>query len=166
MPPEHGFPIAPNRSWIGKLTMALQFVDVRSSSFCVCVCVCDVAVFLLSSLVTGSGLISISLLVLEFWQFSFIRDWPKTRKLEIPPSVFCPIFVHWNKLGTPNLVQMSLMKSYWILQNVMVIISTVSQLLSENQQGENKIPPPPPLTQIRVDNTDDFVDLRSKSHSA
>ena len=30
------------------------------------VCVCDVAVFLLSSLVTGSGLISISLLVLEF----------------------------------------------------------------------------------------------------
>ena len=45
--------------------MALQFVDVRSSSF-LCVCVCDVAVFLLSSLVTGSGLISISLLVLEF----------------------------------------------------------------------------------------------------
>ena len=39
----------------------------------------DVVLFLLSSL------------VLELWQFSFIRDWPEIWKSEIPPSEFCPI---------------------------------------------------------------------------
>ena len=36
-----------------------------------------VALFLLSSLVTGPSFMWISSLVLELWQFSFIRDWPE-----------------------------------------------------------------------------------------
>ena len=42
-----------------------------------------VAVLYLSSLVTGSSFMSISLLVLELWQFSFIRAWPEIQKSEI-----------------------------------------------------------------------------------
>ena len=44
----------------------------------------DVAMFLLSCLVTGSGFLSISWLLLELWQFSFVKDWPEIWKLEIP----------------------------------------------------------------------------------
>ena len=43
----------------------------------------DAVLFLLSSLVTGPSFMSISSLVLELWQFSFIRDWPEIRKSEI-----------------------------------------------------------------------------------
>ena len=52
---------------------------------------------LLSSLVTDPSFMSISSLVLELWQFSFIRDWPEIRKSEIPPSVFCPIIEDWDE---------------------------------------------------------------------
>ena len=48
----------------------------------------DIVLLLLLSLVTGPSCMSISSLVLEFWQFSFIRDWPEIRKSEIPPSDF------------------------------------------------------------------------------
>ena len=37
----------------------------------------DVGLFLLSSLVIGSSFMSISSLVLELWQFIFIRVWPE-----------------------------------------------------------------------------------------
>ena len=40
----------------------------------------SVVVFLLSSLVTGPSFISLSLLVLELWQFLSIRDWSEIRK--------------------------------------------------------------------------------------
>ena len=50
----------------------------------------DVALFLLSSLITGPSFMSISSMVLELWQFSFIRDWPEFRKLEISPSWVFP----------------------------------------------------------------------------
>ena len=43
----------------------------------------DVILFLLSSLVIDLGFMPISSLVLELWQFSFIRDWPEIRKSEI-----------------------------------------------------------------------------------
>ena len=43
----------------------------------------DVALFLLSSLVTGPCFMSISSLVLELSQFSFIKDWPEIQKLKI-----------------------------------------------------------------------------------
>ena len=41
--------------------------------------------------VSFPSFISISSLVLELWHFSFIRDWPEIRKLEIHASGFCPI---------------------------------------------------------------------------
>ena len=33
---------------------------------------------------------SISSLVLDLWQFPFIRDWPEIQKLKVPPSQFFP----------------------------------------------------------------------------
>ena len=92
--------------------------------------------FYLSSLVTGSGLMSISLLVLELWQFSFIRAWPEIQKSEILPSEFCPLSTDsYQILMIPNLTRMYLMKSYWMLQNAKVTGFTVSELLREHQQG-------------------------------
>ena len=107
----------------------------------------DVVLFLLSSLVTGPSFMSISSLVLELWQFSFIRDWPEIRKSEIPPSEFCPISGDWGELGIPNLARMSLIKCYWMLQNARVTAFTVSELWRENQHGglSPPSPPPPPL---------------------
>ena len=105
----------------------------------------DVVLFLLWILVIGPSFMSISSLVLEFWQFYFIRDWPEIWKSEIPPSEFWPIFGDWGKLWIPNLARMSLIKSYWMLQDARVSAFTVSELLREKQQGV-KLPP----TQIRV----------------
>ena len=102
----------------------------------------DVVLFLLSSLVTGPSFMSISLLVLELWQFSFIRDWPEIWKSEIPQSEFHAISSDWGELGIPNLARMSLMKCYRMLQNVKVTSFSVSALLRENQQG-GKITPRP-----------------------
>ena len=79
-------------------------------------------------------------LVLELWQFSFMRDWPEIRKSEIPPSEFCPISGDWGELWIPNLAQMSLIKCYWMLQNARVTAFTVSELLKENQKA-GKITP-------------------------
>ena len=63
---------------------------------------------------------SISLLVMELWQFSFIRDWPEIQILEIPSSEFWQISGHWGELGIPNFTGMSIMKCYWMLQNTRV----------------------------------------------
>ena len=108
--------------------------------------------FLLSSLVTGPNFMSISSLVLELWQFSFIRYGTEIRKSEITQSVFCPISGDWGKLGIPNLTQMSLMKCYWMLPNVRVTAFTVSELLRDNQKGAGVklpfFPPPPRLSHI------------------
>ena len=95
--------------------------------------------FLLLILVTGPSFMSISSLVLELQQFSFITDWPEIWKSEIPPSEFCPRSGDWGKWGIPNLARMSLLKFYWMLQNVRVTTFTVSELLKENKQG---VPPP------------------------
>ena len=102
----------------------------------------NVAVFPLSNLVTGPSFISMSLLVLELWQFSFIRDWPEIRKSEISPSAFYP---NWDDLGKPNLARMSLIECHWMLRNARVTAFTVFELLREKQHG-GKITP----TQIRV----------------
>ena len=72
----------------------------------------DLVLFVLRSLNAGPSFMSISSLVLELWQFSFIRDWPEIRKSEIPPSEFCPISGDWGELGIPNLARMSLIKRY------------------------------------------------------
>ena len=136
--PESGLRTAPNWPKIRKMTMTSQFSDMTSSSNFF-----DVVLFLLSSLVTGPSFMSISSLVLELWQFSFIRDWPEIWKLEIPPSEFCPISGEWGELWIPNLAWMSLMKCYWMLQNSRVTACTVFELFRENQLWV-KLPPPPP----------------------
>ena len=89
--------------------MTSQFADITSSPNFF-----DIAVFLFSSLDTGLRFMSISWLVLEFWLFSFIRNWPEIRKSEIPPSE------DWGKLGIRNLAQIYLIKSYWMLQKAKV----------------------------------------------
>ena len=132
--PESGLRIAPNWPKIRKMTMTSQFSNMTSSSNFF-----DVVLFLLSSLVTGPSFMSISSLVLELWQFSFIRDWPEIRKSEIPPSEFCPISGDWGKLWIPNLARMSLIECYWMLQNSRVTAFTVLELLRENQLEGGKI---------------------------
>ena len=61
---ESGFRIAPDFPEIGKMTMNSQFVHMKSSSIFF-----DDTVFLLSSLGTGSSFMSISLEVLEIFNF-------------------------------------------------------------------------------------------------
>ena len=95
----------------------------------------DVALFLLSRLVTGPSFMSLSSLFLELWQFSFIRDWPEIQKSEILTSEFFPISGDWSKLWIPILARMSLIEYYWMLQNSRVTAFTVFKLLKENQLG-------------------------------
>ena len=109
----------------------------------------DIALFLLSSLVTGSSFMLISRLILELWQFSFIKDWPEIRKSEIPSSEFYPVSGDWGKVALAHLAQMFLIKSYWMVQNAKVTVFTVSELLRKNQQG-GKITLSPSLTQNMV----------------
>ena len=132
--PGSGLWIAPNLSKIWKITMTSQFSNMTSTSN-----LFDVVLFLLSSLVTGSSFMSISWLVLELWG----TDWPEIQKSEIPPSKFCPISEDWGKLWIPNLTRMFLIECYWMLQNFSVTALTVFELLSENQLGGVKLPPPP-----------------------
>ena len=106
----------------------------------------DVVLFLLSSLVIGRSFMSISSLVLELWQFSFIRDWPEIRKSEIPTSEFFPVSGDWGELWIPNLTQLSLIECYWMLQNSRVTGFTVFELLRENQLGSKITPSPLPPT--------------------
>ena len=110
--------------------MTSQFSDMMSSPDFV-----DVFLLLLSSLVTGPNFMSISSLVLELWQFSFIRDWPKIPKSEIHLSVFYTISGDWNELWILNLAGMSPLECYWMLQNSSVIAFTVFELLWENKLG-------------------------------
>ena len=128
--PKSDLRTAPNYPKIWKMTMTSQLPYMTSSSIFF-----DVVLFLLSILVTGRSFMSISSLILELWQFSFIRDWPEIRKSEIPPSEFCPISGDWGELGIPNLARMSLIKCYWMLQNSRVTAFSVFELLRENQPG-------------------------------
>ena len=63
---------------------------------------------------------SISLLVMELWEFSFIRDWPEIGISEIPSCEFWQISGHWGELGMPSFTGMSVIKCYWMLQNTRV----------------------------------------------
>ena len=132
--PGSGLWTAPNLSKIWKITMTSQFSNMTSTSN-----LFDVVLFLLSSLVTGSSFMSISWLVLELWR----TDWPEIRKSEVPPSKFCPILEDGGKLWKPNLTRMFLIECYWMLQHFSVTALTVFELLSENQLGGVKLPPPP-----------------------
>ena len=138
------------RLWskIGKMTVMSQFSDMTSSSSFF-----NVVSLLPSSLVTGSSFMSISSLVLELWQFSFIRDWPEIQKLEIPPSKFWPI----SELGMPNLTRLYLVKCYWMLQNIRVTAFTVSELLRENQQRGRVTLPRPRLNNLKNSKTNTIL---------
>ena len=68
---ESGLRTAPNWPKIRKMVTAARFSDMTSLS------IFFDDLFLLSNLVTGPSFMSISSLVLELWQFSFIRDWPE-----------------------------------------------------------------------------------------
>ena len=139
MRPESGFELlklARNRKNINDVTIYQQDVIVK---------IFNVTVFSLSILVIAPIFMSISLLVLELWQFSFIRTWRKIRKSEIPSSEFWPISEDRNQLGIPNFVRMSLLKSCWMLQNTRVTAFTVSELLRENQKRSKIFPHPPRL---------------------
>ena len=136
--------------------MTSKFSDTTSTSNFF-----DVVLFLLSSVVTGLSFMSISLLVLELWQLSFIRDWPEIRKSEIPPSEFCPISGDWSKLWIPDLAWMSLIKCYWMLQNSRVTAFTVFELLRENQLASGSVKFPP-LSQIRVNEIHLLVENKKK----
>ena len=87
---ESGLRTAPNWPKIRKMTMTLQFPDMTSSSSFF-----HVVLFFISSLITGPSFMTISSLVLELLQFSFIMDWPEIRKSEISLSEFCPISGDW-----------------------------------------------------------------------
>ena len=108
--------------------MTPEFVNMMSSSSFF-----EVVVFLLSSLATVPSFMSISWLAVEFWQFLFLFLFIEVRKLEIPLP--CPIFGDWEKLAIPNLARMSLIKCYWLLQNVRIIAFTVSELWRETNRG-------------------------------
>ena len=145
--PESGLRTAAN--WPKIRNMTSQFFWMTSS-----LDLFDVVLFLLSSLVTGLSFMSISSLVLELWQFSFIRDWPEIRKSEIPPSEVCPISGDWvgqvmdTKFGT-NVSNRMLLNAaklqgysffrFWVIKG--------------KPTWGVKLPPPPsppPTTQIRV----------------
>ena len=137
--PDSGLRTAPNWPKIQKVAMTSQFSDTTSKSNFF-----DVLLFLLSSF-SGPNFMSISSLVLELWQLSFIMDWPEIRKSEIPLSEFCPIFGDWGELSIPNLARMSLIECYWMLKNPRVTAFTVFELLRENQLGGKITPPRPRL---------------------
>ena len=120
-----------------KMTMKSQFVNIASSSifffFFFFFCLFYVAVFSLANLVTDLSFISISLPILELWQFLLIKDWTEIRKLEIPLSEFYQISGGWQKSGIPNLVRLFLIKGYWMLRITIAIAVAISELLKENQ---------------------------------
>ena len=93
----------------------------------------NVVLFLLTSIATGPGFMLISSLVVELWQFLFIRDWPETQKSEITPSGFGSISGDCCKQAIPNLARTSLIKCYWMMQNARVTAFTVSELLRKNR---------------------------------
>ena len=88
------------------MAMASQFASMKSpANFS------DVAMFYLSSLVTGPSFMSILLLALELWQFLFFiflfsfqfsRDRPEIRVSETSPPEFYPISRDCSKLLISN----------------------------------------------------------------
>ena len=107
------------------------------------------AVFFLSNLVTRPNFMSISGLVLELWQFSFIKDWPETWKSEIPPSEFFPISGDWRELRIPNLAQMCLIKCYCMLQNARVTVVPFLSYKGKTNRGPKLPSSPTPRLGLR-----------------
>ena len=124
MHPESGFRITPSCPSIKRNTIWWHDVIINFLK---------VVLFLVSSLVTGPRFMLISSLVLELWQFFYIRDWPEILKSKMPQSEFCLISEDWSKLRIPELARMLLRKCYWLPQNARVTAFVISELLRENQ---------------------------------
>ena len=89
---------------------------------------CDVMFFLSSC----------HFLVLELWQFLFVRDWQEIPKSNIHPPEFCPISGGREESGIPNLARMSSIERIYMLQNARFTAFTVFEFLPS--------PLPPPLS--------------------
>ena len=83
---------------------------------------------------------------------SFFSTWksllgilPELRKLKRFQSNFCLISEDLRNLGILDLVLVSVMSSYWMLQSGKLTAFTVSELFRDNQQWQIK-----PPTQITV----------------
>ena len=125
-----------------KVTMTSLFADKTSSSSFL-----DVAVFLLSSLVTGPSFMSISLLVLELWQF-FCKGLIRNPKLG---NTTDRVWSNISRLGwvrDQKFRIMFLMKSYLMLQIARFTAFTISELLRETKRGD-KIPSPSPRLALK-----------------
>ena len=126
------------------MAITSQFSDMTSSLIFFWRCFVSLVKFSYWSkfhvnIINGSGIMTIS----------FIRDWPEIRKSEIPPSEFCPISRDWGKLWIPNLVRMSLIECYWMLQIPGLQLLPFLSYWGKTSWGGSKIihhPPP----QIRV----------------
>ena len=137
---ESGFSMAPNWSWIEKRQWRQNFMICRHRHFF------DACVFTMSSLINGPSFKLISWLVLEFWQSSFIKDWPEMRKSEIHPS--CVLLNLWRLWHFRDIIFAT------NISNKMLLTTAKCQgynfycfwVIKENQQGEIKLPP----TMIRV----------------
>ena len=126
------------------MTMKSQFADITSSSNFF-----DVVLFLLSSLVTGPSFMSISSLVLELWQFSFIRD--LTRNPEFGNTLVWVLSNIW-RLGQVGNTKFGANVSNKVLLNATKCQSySFYRFWVSNGKPTRgvKLPPPPP-TQIRV----------------
>ena len=99
----------------------------------------DIAVFVLSSLVTGPSFMSISWLAMEFWQFSFLKDWPEIRKLEIPLSEFFSTKFRMN-VSNKKIVNIAKCQGYSFYR---------FWVITRKSNGGEIPPPPPPRLALR-----------------
>ena len=107
MCPESGFRITPDRPQIAKMTMTLQFVDIKSSLF---FWHCFVLLVKFSywskfclNIITGINII---------WSYDNLFLYRIDQKLEIPPSEVFSISGDWYELEILNLAWMFLIKCY------------------------------------------------------
>ena len=89
-----------------------------------------------------SSFMSLSFLVLELWQFLFIRDWQEIGKSKILLSGF-----RLGRVKDTNFIAMSRMKCCWMLQNARVTIFTVWVI---NGKPTCWLRLPTPLPKIRI----------------
>ena len=101
--------------------------------------------FLLSSLVTGPSFMSISSM---FWS----HDNFLLQGIQMPPSEFWPTFGDWDELGIPNLAQMTLIKSYWMLENAMNFVVSECFWLIKGKPTGGEINPDPPRLGLSMEN--------------
>ena len=103
------FPVSYFRSYgfldYSKLTISLHFSVRRHRKF-----FWSCFISLVKFSYWSKSHVNISSLVLQLWQFSFIRSWTEISKLEIPSPEFCPLSGDWSKLGIPHLAWRSLIK--------------------------------------------------------